>query len=306
MRIAVMGAGAVGCYFGGEMARKGHEVHLIARGAHLEAIRSGGLHVRSKHYGDFTVKPASATDRPEEVGPVDLVLFTVKSYDIETAARQAAPLMGPETCLLTILNGVEHPEQIGAILGRDRVLDGLCFISVAVTAPGEVTLHSTFRRLVFGEISGERTPRARRVLAAMEGCNFDVALSTNIRQAIWEKFAFIASFSGICAAGRANAGMIRQVPEALALYRQLIEEVCAVGRAEGADLGSSFVEECYNRVLQVEPHVRASLMDDLEKGKRLEVETLQGAVVRGGRKHGLPTPATDTVYALIKMHQKVT
>lgn len=301
MRIAVMGAGAVGCYFGAQLARHGHEVSFIARGAHLQALRAGGLSIRSKAYGDFTLRPYRATDRPEEIGPVDLVLFTVKSYDTEAAAQQALPLLGPETCLLTLLNGVEHPEQIGAIVGRNRVLDGLCFISATLTAPGEVTLNSTFRSLTFGELSGEASARARRLYDALSGCDFGVTLSDHIRRAIWEKFIFIASWSGVCAAGRANAGMVRELPEAMDAYRRLIEETCAVGRAEGVDLLPETAERTYNRVLEFEPHVRASLLDDLERGRRLEVDTLQGAIVRLGRKHNIPTPTAETIYALLRL-----
>lgn len=303
MRIAIMGAGAVGGYFGLQLARHGHEVHFVARGAHLAALRSNGLQLRSQALGDYLLQPHGATDNPAEIGPVDLILFAVKSYDMEAAANQALPLLGPDTVLITLLNGVEHPEQLGAIVGAERVLGGLCFVSATLTAPGEITLNSTFRSITFGEMNGEITPRVRHLHEQMQGAGFDVILTDQIRRAIWEKFIFIASWSGICAAGRANAAMIRAVPEALALYRRLVEEAYAVGVAEGVNLPSDTADTIYNRVFSFEPQVRASLLDDLDRGRRLEVETLQGAVIRLGKRHSIPTPATETVYALIKMHQ---
>ncbi len=303
MKIAVMGSGGVGGYFGGLLARGGEEVTFIARGAHLEAIRRNGLEVRSVP-GDFRVR-AAATHEPASVGPVDLVLFAVKGYDTEAAGEQIRSLLGPETTVLCVQNGVDNEEKLERLLGVGRVLGGVVHILSTIAAPGVIAQTAGPRTLKFGEMDGRVTPRAERLLQVCRHAGILAELSTHIQVDLWEKFLFIGAQGGVTAVTRLSIGEILACPETTALYRGVMEEIAAVGRARRVPLPQDAVERAMAFARSLQPHMRSSLAHDLSQGNRLEVETLAGAVVRYGREAGVPTPLNFAVYACLKpFHEK--
>jgi 2-dehydropantoate 2-reductase len=298
-KIAILGAGGVGGYYGGLLAHSGQDVTFIARGEHLEAIRRCGLRVESVH-GDFEIRPAQATDDPAEVGPVDLVLVTVKSYDLRAAAESARPLVGPQTVLLPLLNGLDAAERLATVAGEGRVLAGLTHISSIVAAPGVIRQISAVRRITFGERDGAITPRAERVRDTLASGDIEVVLSTAIDVALWEKFLFIASISGVCCLARQPIGAVLDTPETRRLYLDALREVESVARARGVALAPDVVDRTLRLAEGFAPQTRPSLLVDLEAGRRLELEAMSGAVVRYGRSAGVPTPVHDTIYAALK------
>lgn len=302
MRIAIMGSGGVGGYFGGRLALAGEEATFIARGAHLEAIRKNGLQVKSVA-GDFHVRPM-ATHDPAEVGPVDLVLFAVKAYDTEAAGQQIRPMVGPETRVLCVQNGVENEERLERILGKGRVLGGVVHILSTISAPGVITQTAGPRTLKFGEMDGRVTPRVERLLGVFTRAGIQAELSTRIQVDLWEKFLFICAQGGVTALARLGIGEILACPETAAFYRGVMEEIAAVGRAKGFPLPDDAVDRAMAFARGLQPHMRSSLAHDLSQGNRLEVETLSGAVVRAGREVGVPTPYNFGVYACLKPHHE--
>lgn len=299
MKIAILGAGGLGGYFGGLLAQAGHTVTFIARGAHLEAIRERGLQVHSVH-GDFTISPARATNNPNEIGPVDLALFAVKTYQIDEAARLLPPLVGRETTVLTAQNGVDARERVAAVVGERAVLPGAVWISSGVESPGVIRQTSSFRRLVFGELSGEISPRAEAVLAAFQPTGAQVELSTDIRKVLWTKFAFLASYSGVSSLVRLPAGEVTACAETMEIIREAIAEVEAVARARGIALDADVVEKTMAFIKSMDTGVTSSMQRDVEAGRRLEIDALSGAVVRYGKESGIPTPAHRFIYATLK------
>ena len=299
MRIAIVGAGGIGGYYGGLLARAGNEVALIARGAHLEAIRTAGLQVESVH-GDFTVRPALATSDPAEVGPVDLILFTVKTYDLEEAGRAAAPLLGPDTVVLPLENGLEAPGMLGQLLGAERVLPGVTYVSASIAAPGRIRQVSELRRIVFGEADGGSTPRAERIREVLAASGIEVVLTGDIQAALWTKFIFMATAAGVCAAARLPLSAALACPETRALFQQALQEAAAVARAEGVALPADIAERTMRTGEGFPPGTRPSMLVDLEAGRRLELEAMSGAVVRRGEAGGVATPVHRVLYALLK------
>lgn len=303
MKIAVMGSGGIGGYFGGLLARKGEDVTFIARGAHLEAIRKSGLQVKSAA-GDFQVR-AKATHDPNAVGPVDLILFCVKGYDTDAAGSQIRPMVGPQTVVLCLLNGVDNRERLGAILGDEHVMAGVVHILSTISAPGVISQTAGPRSLKFGEEDGRATPRAERILAVLTGAGINAALSTQIQVDLWEKFLLICAQGGVTALTRLSIGEILACPETLAFYRGVMEEVAAVARTKGVGLSTDAVDRAVAFARSLQPGMRSSLAHDMSQGNRLEVETLAGTVVRYGREAGVPTPLNFAIYACLKpYHEK--
>lgn len=301
MRIAIMGAGATGTYYGARLARAGYDVTFIARGAHLQALQTQGLSVIGQE--EFHLSRVKATNDPASVGPVDVVIFAVKAYDTADAVALAKPMVGPETMVLPIQNGVDSFEQIGSVVGYERVVGGLCRISVDIPTPGTVRLNSPFKEIMLGEMDGSPSARTAAFASALERAEIPHRLSSDIKLEIWKKFVFITALSGITGATRSAIGPIRETLETYELYGKIAAEVVAVGRAEGVNLDPGMPEELMNQGRTFAAGLKASLLVDLEKNKRTEVEILQGTVVRLGRKHGVPTPVTAVIHALIKMHQ---
>ena len=297
--VAVFGAGGVGAYLGGRLAQAGADVHLIARGEHLAALRAEGLRVESV-LGDFAVD-LPATDDPTEVGPVDYVLFTVKAHDTESAAADLAPLLGEETAVISLQNGVDNEDLLAGAIGREHVLGGVARIFSTIGAPGVVEHTGGPAEFVFGELDGSRSERAERFLELcerVEGVNPE--LSTDVLVDVWEKAAFICAQSGMTAAVRLPLGEIRSTPESWAMYRRIVEEVVAVGRAEGIDLADDAADRLVAFAEGLEGDVTSSLHYDMIHGKRMEVEALNGAVVRRAEAAGIGVPANEAIYAILK------
>ena len=304
MKVAVMAAGGLGGYYGALLAKDGHDVTFIARGAHLQAIRENGLIVKSIH-GDLTIKPAKATDNPAEVGPVDWVLFGVKTYDTETAAHAMRPMIGAQTAVITFQNGVNAPDQIGAIIGKEHVLVAPTQVVSNIVAPGVIEQKSPFRLTTVGEVGGQGlTPRVEQIVAAFKRTGIDVSAAPDGRIPLWHKFVFIASTAGLASLARTTPYDLFQLPEARATLRAAMEEVDAVGHALGVAMDADIVERQYQFTLNLKPGVKPSMQLDVEQGKRLEIDALSGAVVRLGAAKGIKTPVHQTIYVGLKMEDE--
>jgi 2-dehydropantoate 2-reductase len=300
MKIAIVGAGGVGGYFGGLLARDENDVAFLARGAHLRAIRTRGLRVESAD-GTFTIAPANATDDPDEIGPVELVLLCVKTYDLAATIGQLRPMVGPSTAILTLQNGVEAPEMVAAAYGRATVLPGVAYCEVAVKEPGVIFQGSPMRRIIFGELGGAPTPRARAIGTAFAAAGVDTVLSDNILGALWSKFCFICGMSGVTTLTRRSVGPILADEEARLLLRAVVEEARAVALAQGVRFDADPVEAGLGTFARFAPEAKSSMQRDLERGGQLEVEALNGAVVRLGRALGVATPANQAIYAALRL-----
>jgi 2-dehydropantoate 2-reductase len=298
MRIAVVGVGGVGGYFGGRLAQAGHAVYLIARGAHLKAIRAGGLRVTSID-GDFMVRPAGATDDPAQVGPVDLVLLAVKSWQLPEACASLGPLLGPDTLVLPLLNGVEAVEQVAAAVGAAHTLGGLCRIIAELSGPGQIRHSGIEPTIIFGELDNVRSPRAEKILFAIRTANIRVSIAADIQAAIWQKFMLVSTWSGLGAVTRTPIGVWRSLPQTRALATQMIAEVVAVASGRGVNLPPSAPENTMIFLDGVTPEGTASMQRDISEGRPSELEAQNGAVVRLGAAAGVPTPVNAFIYACL-------
>lgn len=301
MRIAVVGAGGIGGYYGSLLQRTEQDVSFLARGAHLAAMRERGLRVESSLTDPVTL-PVRATDRPAEIGAVDLVLFAVKSYDTAAAAALLSPVIGPDTAVLTLQNGVDNVDVLAEAVGREHVLGGVCYIFSTVKAPGVIGHTGGPRRVVFGELDSRATPRAQAAYQAFAATGVPVELSPAILVSMWEKLVFITAQGGMTALTRLPVGSILASPPALEVYLDAAEEVAAVGRAHGVPIPDAQRERVLKTAQSLEPGLYSSLYVDLIQGRRMEVEALLGHVVRLGRQHGVPTPVCRTIYAALLPH----
>ncbi len=293
-----MGAGGIGGYYGGMLARARHEVSFIARGAHLEAMRNRGLTVKTTHVGEFTLS-VHATSDPGEIGPVDLVLFCVKGYDTDTAAAQITPLMGPETVVMSLQNGVENEERIGRVVGHEHIIGGTTQVASKLESPG--VINQTWVEMMYmGELDGQPRPRSERLLEAFQQAEVAAQIPPHIGVAMWCKLVDVGAFASISCVTRLPAGEMLVCPETTKLYYSLVEEGIAVARATGLDMPEDFVGELREMNVDLAPTVRASMYYDLEAGRRLELEDLAGTIVRMGRKHGVATPLNFAMYAALK------
>ncbi len=303
MRIAAMAAGAVGGYFGGRMAAAGHEVWFIARGAHRDAIARNGLRIESVH-GDLHLDKANVTDDPKQAGPVDIVLFAVKLWDTEQAAEQARPLIGPDTRLITLQNGIDSVERIAPIIGADRTIGGAAYIATTIAAPGVIRHTSNFATMRFGRADKKADATLQAFVDSAQAAKLDVGLSADIERELWEKFIFLTAMSGSTAALRSPIGPIRADPELRGFFRALMEEALAVGKARGVALDPAYLEKRMDFLMnKVEAGMKASMAHDLERGNRLELDWLSGKVRALGREFGIPTPASDTVCTALKLYR---
>jgi 2-dehydropantoate 2-reductase len=299
MRVTVMGSGGTGGYFGGLLARAGEDVTFVARGAHLEAIQAKGLTVRSRLVGDFTV-PARASDDPSAGGAADLVLFCVKAYDTENAAERLRPAVGPDTVILPVQNGIDSAERIGRVVGPSHVIGGTAGVSSVLEAPGIIDHRGGPDTIRLGKLDGPPSARVQRIAETLLRAGIKAQVRSDIRVALWEKFVLICGLSGLTALTRLTIGAVLACAETRTLYRQTMDETAAVGRAEGVALPEGTVETALRQFETANPTVRGSLYYDLDAGRRLEIETLNGTVVRLGRERGVPTPANFAIYAALK------
>ena len=296
MKVVVMGTGGVGGYYGGLLAQQEHDVTFIARGAHLAAIQKNGLQVKSIH-GDFQVKPAQATDDPAQIGPVNLVVFCTKTYSIDEAAHLIKPLVGHDTTVLPLQNGIDAAERIGAVFGMEHMLGGVTWISSAVEAPGVIKQISQFRRVVMGELDGQITPRIQAAHTAFAETGITAELSENILKILWTKFVFISAASSLGSLTRLPIGDYRSVPETREMMTNLMREVESIARAQGVELDQDVVQQSLDFVDNAAPHIKPSMQLDVEAGRRSELEALIGVIGRKGHEMGVPTPVADMVYA---------
>jgi 2-dehydropantoate 2-reductase len=302
MNVTVIGAGGLGGYYGGLLARAGHAVTFVARGAHLEALRrQGGVRVQAAD-GQF-LGPARAVGTPAEAPPADLVLFTVKSFDTRAAAEALAGTLAPQTAVLSLQNGVTNEEVLAEVCGAGRILGGAAYVFATIAAPGVIAQTGGPRRVVVGEWPGGASPRVWRLVQTLRDAGWVVEPTDDIVREKWIKYAFICAHAGMTALTRLPIGAIRDCPPAWAMFRQILEEVAAVGRARGVHLPDDLVERHLAFAQQLEPHGSSSLATDLAQGRRLEVEALHGTVVRQGQALGIPTPACAAVYAALLPHE---
>jgi 2-dehydropantoate 2-reductase len=301
MRIAIMGAGGVGGYYGARLAAAGEEVHLIARGAHLAAIREGGLHLDS-HDGAVCARPASATDDAAEVGPVDLVIFAVKLWDTEEAALACRPLIGPGTAVISGQNGITAEDMLARILDPEHVMGGVSFIFAAIEAPGRIRQTGPSHTLIFGEMDGTRSPRAEAIASVCRRAGLDHELSTEIEREMWKKFVYLVGLSGMTALTRSPVGAVRADPDTRALLSAAMAETAAVGRVRGAPVPDDVVESRMAVADSLPPDSRSSMLNDLERGNRLELPWLGGTVARLGAELGVETPVNRFVAAALALH----
>jgi 2-dehydropantoate 2-reductase len=304
MRIAILGSGAVGGYYGAKLARAGHDVTFIARGAHLAAMRERGLQIQSEALGDFTID-AKAEHDTARVGPVQLVLVAVKAYDNATALPLLIPMLGPETVVLTVQNGVDSPNEVAGVATEERTLGGTTYIATALEAPGLIVQTGTNRRIVFGEAFGDLprvSDRVNRIHEAFAGADIQSFPVGDGRVPIWEKFVFLVSLAGFTGASRLPIGPVWADPFTRARFLAASREIEALARAEGVPVAADVVDRMIPYIDAIPGSMRSSLLIDLQQGKRIEVEALQGAVVRRAHALGVPTPIVSTLYAVLKLH----
>jgi 2-dehydropantoate 2-reductase len=300
MKLAVMGSGAIGGYIGARLAAVGAEVTFVARGAHLAAIRAHGLSVQSP-LGDLRIAPAAATDAPATVGVVDLVLLGTKLYDVEAAAATLAPMVGPETAIVCLQNGIDAGEIVARRYGPRQVMGAVVMINGEITAPG-VIRHNALNRLTVGELDGGVSVRLTRLVALATRAGIETVSSPDIRLEIWRKFLLLAPMAALSAMTRVPLARIHAHPETWGLAEEGMREVVAVAQAQGVALGEEDVQRTMAFVRGMPATWRASLAVDLEQGRRLEIDWLAGAVVRLGRAAGLQTPFHRVALGILKPH----
>ena len=298
MRLVVVGSGGTGGYFGAKLARCGEDVTFLARGAHLRAIREHGLAIRSAVEGEWRVD-VRAVESLEGVAPADLVLFCVKSYDTEEAAELTRPVVGPDTGVLSIQNGIDNEEKIGRILGAGHVLGGVAYVFSNIEAPG-VIAHHQLGRIVFGEMDGIRSERTIAFAQACERASIPAEIATDIRKMLWEKYIWIVPIAGATSLTRLPAKFIRDVPETHRLWEMQVEELLALADCDGAGLDGDMKERLAKLLASLAPTNYSSMYMDLANGKRLELDALHGHAVKLGERYGISTPALFLVYAALK------
>jgi 2-dehydropantoate 2-reductase len=303
MRIAVMGAGGVGGYFGARLARAGHEVAFMARGRQLEALRTRGLRVESP-LGDIHLPKVQATDDPADIDAADLVLFGVKLWDTLAAAEAVKPLIGERTAVVSFQNGVVKDDILRQAVGAEHVIGGVCYIAATIAEPGLIRHSGVLQKLVFGEYDGTLSPRVRQFRDACADSGIDAEISDRIEQTIWEKFVFLVGLSGTTSTARSTIGPIRTHPRSRAFLRDVMDEVVQVARAQGVRLPADYADDRLTFVDQVPTGMTSSMHHDLERGNRLEVAWLSGDVVERGARLHVATPCNRAVFDILSIHSE--
>lgn len=297
MKIGVVGTGGVGGYFGVLLVRAGFDTHFLARGKHLRAILETGLEVLSD---DWTLRMmVHATAEPEEIGPVDLVLFCVKSYDTEEAGRLLAPMVEEDTAILVLQNGIDNTRKLAELYGEDRLLGGISYIEAVIASPGVIAHMGAPGRIVFGEMSGKRTPRASGILDTFREAGIEASLSEDIARLLWARFLFVCAVHGVSAVSRARLGMILTHPDMRDFMTGVMHEVAAVARGKGIMLPSSAVDEAMELAESYHPRFKCSMLRDLEWKRQTEVDALNGMVVKIGKEVGVETPLNHAIYSCL-------
>ncbi len=301
MKIAMMGSGGVGGFFGGRLAKAGYDVSFIARGSHLAAMRERGLTIENEPQGNIHLPRVRATDDPASIGPVDLVILSVKLWDTEAAAKQVAPLLGPDTAVLSLQNGVIKDDIMRRIFGDKAVMGGVCYVATHISRPGVIHQTGTMQRIVVGEYDGRKSKRAEELHAALAKSGVTAELSDDVRRSIWEKYVFLVGLSATTTSMRRTLGPIRSNAQTRAFLHDLIREVVAVGRAHGVALPEDYADNRMAFGDTLPADMTSSMHHDLEKGNRLEVEWLSGGVVRLGKEKGVPTPCNRAVCDILAL-----
>ncbi|MEO5374358.1 MAG: 2-dehydropantoate 2-reductase [Alphaproteobacteria bacterium] len=305
MKIAIYGTGGVGGYYGARLADSGVDVHFVARGAHLAAIRANGLRVISRN-GDVHLPSPQATDDPATIGPCDVVMLGVKLYDTDAAAEGCKALIGPDTVVISFQNGVTAVDTLTATLGREHVAGGCTYIVSEISDPGVITHTGTNAKLVFGELDGHGSSRLADFHAACVKARIDAVLSNRVMVDIWGKFSFLAAYSGMTSLTRMPIGAVRGDAVTREMFRTAVAEVCAVAKARGVGLKDDQVDRNMKQADSLDPASSSSMYHDLKRGRRLELPWLSGAVSRLGRDLGVATPTHDFIYGALKLHAEGT
>jgi 2-dehydropantoate 2-reductase len=302
MKIAVMGSGGVGGFYGGRLANAGCDVTFVARGAHLEAMRKNGLTIENEPQGNIHLSKVNVTDDPATIGPVDLVIIAVKLWGTEAAARAVKPIVRPDTAVLSLQNGVIKDDILRREFGAKAVMGGVAYVATHISRPGVIHQTGTIQRLVFGEYDGRRSARAEALLADLLRAGVQAELTGDIRRTLWEKYSFLVGLSGTTATMRVPIGAVRSNPQTRAFLFDILKETVAVGRALGVALPENYAEDRLAFADSVPADMTSSLYHDLERGNPLEVAWLSGGVVQLGAKVGVPTPANRAVWDILALH----
>jgi 2-dehydropantoate 2-reductase len=301
MKIVIMGTGGIGGYYGGVLAKSGEDVTFIARGAHLEAMRTQGLRVESKIMGDFVLPSVNATDRPETLGPVDFVLMATKAYDLLAAAKSVLPILKKDSLVLPLLNGVDIAERLADIVGPERVLGGMCRLSSSIKAPGVIRQVGPLNRILFGEMAGGVSARTKMLLDVFTKAGIGAELSENIQLEVWKKFISICAAAGMSALTRTTLGPILKDPETRAMFVGCLQEVELLARHKGIPLPATIVQETVIGYDKLPPEMCPSMCLSVLQGQPLELEALNGTAARLGREWGIPTPINQFIYTALKL-----
>jgi 2-dehydropantoate 2-reductase len=302
MRIAIIGAGGVGGYFGARLQQAGADVHFVARGSHLAAMRRDGLTVESP-LGDIHLPKVNATETPADIGPADMVWLSVKLWDMDGAVKSMRPLIGPDTGVISFQNGVQKDDILREAFGDRAVMGGVAYIATNIDRPGVIKHTGTMQRLIFGEYDGRRSKRAETLLDFSLRGGIDAELSDDVRKAIWEKFVFLVALSGSTTTMRETIGPIRSNPRSRRFLSELMRETVAVGRALGVALPADFADQRLAFVDTLPHEMTSSMHHDLKAGKRLEVSWLSGGVAQLGEKAGVPTPMNRAVWEILALSE---
>ena len=300
MKIVVIGAGGVGGYFGARLAAAGEDVSFVQRGAHLRSMQKNGLRVESTH-GDISLKTVKVTENPAEIGAADIVLIAVKSGQTEEAAELCKPLLGPETGVITLQNGVENESQLVERLGREHVLGGVVYILSLIMSPGVIRHSGQLARLLFGELDGSDSKRGRLFLTSCLNASIDAQFTNNIEAELWAKFVFLCPHNGMTALTRSPIGLVRNDPDCRELLEAAAREVMAVANAHGINIASGGISNFMNRFDNLPAEMTSSMYHDVVNGKPLELDWLNGSVVRLGRGHDVATPVNEFIYVALKL-----
>jgi 2-dehydropantoate 2-reductase len=304
LKIVMMGSGGVGGFFGGRLARSGHDVSFVARGAHLEALRKNGLTIENKTQGDIHIPGVKVTDDPASLGTADLVILSVKLWDTEAAAQAIRPIVGPHTGVLSLQNGVVKDDILRRFFDPAQVMGGVCYVATHIARPGVVEQVGSMQRIVVGEYDGRKSQRAQALYEALAQSGVAAELSSDVRRAIWEKYVFLVGLSATTTTMRSTIGPIRENPRTRAFLHDIMREVVAVGRALGVALPEDYADQRLAFADTVPATMTSSMHHDLERGNRIEVAWLSGGVVELGRKAGVTTPCNRAVWDILELYSQ--
>ena len=301
MRIAIIGSGGVGGYFGALLARGGQDIHFVARGAHLQAMQANGLRIQTPQ-GEWSLPVVQASEQLEHIGNVDLVLLCVKNYDLAPVLERMPPIMGPETAVITLQNGIQAPELARQQLGESHILPGVVYCEVSIAEPGLIRRGTDMQRLIFGEYDRSQTARARVIAQAFSAAGIDTTLSENVHAALWAKCCFICAMSGVTTLTGKTLGALLEDSETRQLLETVMHETRAVAEAHGVKFDQDPVAAGMATAARFPYEAKSSMLRDYERGAQIEIEALNGAIVQYGRRYGVPVPANQAIYAALRMY----